>query len=165
MHANLDLAVWALTEYSNHVFDSLHLKKNAAGKTAYKAAKHQNTPEVAALFRAALIGVVNRQKRGENGDAYWEDDNDANIQDVLGSEHNSGLTKFCANMAKQTSSAVKHLCMCCGKSDVDLDNLCSVKEGAVPKLRTCPCGTAWYCNTSCQKSHWGEHKKEHKQTM
>jgi len=38
---------------------------------------------------------------------------------------------------------------------------CDAPKTSTHKLRNCKCKSAQYCNSTCQKSHWKSHKKEH----
>ena len=55
-------------------------------------------------------------------------------------------------------------CSSCGKEEgttIENDSSSSSKNGL--RLVVCPCKYAQYCNATCQKKHWKEHRKEHKQ--
>jgi TPR repeat protein len=43
------------------------------------------------------------------------------------------------------------VCSLCGLPETETRNFSKTK---------CPCKSTWYCNTTCQKKHWKEHKNE-----
>jgi hypothetical protein len=42
---------------------------------------------------------------------------------------------------------------------------CSSCSARQAKLKRCPCGTARYCNSDCQRKHWPTHKPSHKAAL
>ena len=48
------------------------------------------------------------------------------------------------------------LCSFCGLPETETRNFSKTK---------CPCKSTWYCNTTCQKKHWKEHRTECKRLI
>jgi len=46
------------------------------------------------------------------------------------------------------------------KNELVLVRLCSLCKNINVNWKGCPCKTAWYCDTNCQKKHWQFHKHE-----
>jgi len=74
------------------------------------------------------------------------------------------LGKAAAQGNKSAIKALKKL------NDTDPNNIvhcveCNALQTDTHKLKRCGCKSVYYCSSTCQKSHWNDHKREHRRIV
>jgi TPR repeat protein len=116
--------------------------------------------EVSAMFNLGTLYIQGQgvDQSNELAREWWtkaanEGDEDAiNNLKILDEEETT--TAAATSSTATTTTSASHCCAAC--------NTPQTKD---QKLNRCKCHSAYYCNSTCQRAHWGTHQEEHRRSV